>query len=81
VSWHHVMANFSMMVGGSVSYGVSFIESGFAVWRIFFLVIGLLTICSGVIICLLLPDSRQYHSSLFIGPRLSCFGIFQNELL
>lgn len=51
------MANFSMMVGGSVSYGVSFIESGFAVWRIFYLVIGLLTICSGVIICLFLPDS------------------------
>ncbi|KAK7705863.1 hypothetical protein SLS64_007811 [Diaporthe eres] len=57
VSWHHVMANFSMMVGGSVSYGVSFIESRFAVWRIFYLVIGLLTICSGVIICLFLPDS------------------------
>ncbi|KAI7776433.1 hypothetical protein LA080_005388 [Diaporthe eres] len=57
VSWHHVMANFSMVVGGSVSYGVSFIESRFAVWRIFYLVIGLLTICSGVTICLFLPDS------------------------
>lgn len=51
------MANFSMMAGGSVSYGVSFIDSWFAVWRIFYLVIGLLTICSGVIICLFLPDS------------------------
>lgn len=51
------MANFSMMVGGSVSYGISFIEGGFAVWRIFYLVIGILTICSGVIICLFLPDS------------------------
>lgn len=40
-----------------MSYGVSFIDSGFAVWRIFFLCIGLLTICSGVIICVLLPDS------------------------
>lgn len=52
------MANFSMMVGGSVSYGVSSIESGFAVWRIFYLVIGVLTICFGVIICLFLPDSQ-----------------------
>lgn len=57
VSWHHFMANFSMMAGGSVSYGVSFIESRFAVWRIFYLVIGLLTIFSGVIICVFLPDS------------------------
>lgn len=57
MSWHHVMANFSMIVGGCVSYGVSFIEGGYAVWRIFFLVIGLLTICSGVIICIFLPDS------------------------
>lgn len=46
-----------MIVGGSVSYGVSFIESRFEVWRIFYLVIGGLTICSGVIICLFLPDS------------------------
>lgn len=51
------MANFSMIVGGCVSYGVSFIEGGYAVWRIFYLVIGLLTICSGVIICIFLPDS------------------------
>lgn len=51
------MANFSMIVGGCVSYGVSFIEGGFAVWRIFYLVIGLLTISSGVIICIFLPDS------------------------
>lgn len=57
MSWHHVTANFSMIVGGSVSYGVSFIESRFEVWRIFYLVIGGLTICSGVIVCLFLPDS------------------------
>ncbi|KAL1867903.1 hypothetical protein Daus18300_006178 [Diaporthe australafricana] len=57
VSWHQVMAHCSMMVGGAISYGISFIDSGFAVWRIFYLTIGLITICAGVVVCLLLPDS------------------------
>ncbi|KAK2599492.1 hypothetical protein N8I77_011243 [Diaporthe amygdali] len=57
VSWHHVMANVSTIVGGSVSYGCSFIKSRFAVWRTFYLIIGLLTIFAGLIVCLFLPDS------------------------
>lgn len=57
ISWVYVMVYVSQIVGGLVAYGISFITSGYATWRIYFLTIGSLTICSGAAICILLPDS------------------------
>ena len=47
----------TQIVGGLVAYGASFTTSSFASWRIFFLVIGLLTILLGACVFLVLPDS------------------------
>lgn len=57
VSWVLAMLNISMIAGGSAAYGISFINSGFSVWRIYFLTIGGLTVCAGVAISILLPNS------------------------
>lgn len=45
------------IVGSLVAYGVSHIDTDFAVWRIFFLILGAITIATGVLLCIFLPDS------------------------
>lgn len=40
-----------------MAYGVSFVGGKFASWRIFFVAIGGITVCVGLLVCLFLPDS------------------------
>ena len=57
VSYFYVVNSLTQIVGGAIAYGASFTHSKFASWRIFFLVIGLLTIIIGFAVFCLLPDS------------------------
>ncbi|KUJ13590.1 MFS transporter [Mollisia scopiformis] len=57
VSWFYVCNSLTQIVGGLLAYGVSFANTKFASWRIFFLVIGALTIIIGALVCVFLPDS------------------------
>jgi len=57
VSWFYVCNSLTMIVGGFVAYGVSFANTRFASWRIFYIAIGALTMIVGLIVCIFLPDS------------------------
>lgn len=57
VSYFYVVNSLTQIVGGAVAYGASFTHNKFASWRIFFLVIGLLTIIIGFVVFTFLPDS------------------------
>ena len=57
VSYFYVVNSLTQIVGGAVAYGASFTHNRFASWRIFFLVIGLLTIIIGFVVFTFLPDS------------------------
>ncbi|KAG8533541.1 uncharacterized protein KY384_001281 [Bacidia gigantensis] len=57
VSWFYVCNSLTMIFGGAVAYGVSFTHNKFASWRIFYIAIGALTMCVGVLVAVLLPDS------------------------
>lgn len=57
ISYFYVCNSLTQIFGGLVAYGVSFTHGTFAPWRIFLLVIGLLTIIVGIAVALLLPDS------------------------
>jgi MFS transporter, ACS family, allantoate permease len=57
VSYFYVVNSLTQIVGGAVAYGASFTHGKFASWRIFFLVIGLLTIMIGFAVFCFLPDS------------------------
>ncbi|KAJ4420381.1 hypothetical protein N0V82_004370 [Gnomoniopsis sp. IMI 355080] len=57
VSWLHVTAPSATLVGSLTAFGVSHINSRFAVWRILFLIVGLITVVFGVLLCIFLPDS------------------------
>jgi ACS family allantoate permease-like MFS transporter len=46
-----------MIFGGLISYGVSFTHAKIASWRIFFIVIGAITVGTGALVCIYLPDS------------------------
>lgn len=57
VSFFYVCNSVTQIFGSGVAYGASFSTSSFASWRIFFLVIGLMTIVFGFGVFMLLPDS------------------------
>ena len=57
VSWFYVCNSLTQIFGGFLAYGVSFVHTGFANWRIFYVAIGGLTMIVGVLVCLFLPDS------------------------
>ncbi len=57
VSWFYVCNSLTQIFGGLVAYGVSFVHSKFASWRIFYVVIGALTVAIGVLVAIFLPDS------------------------
>lgn len=57
VSWFCVCNLLTMILGGFVSYGVSFANTKFASWRIFYIAIGALTMVVGLVVALYLPDS------------------------
>ena len=57
VSWFYVMNSLTQIFGGLVAYGVSFAHTKFANWRIFYVVIGALTMIIGLLVTLFLPDS------------------------
>lgn len=57
VSWFYVCNSLTQIFGGLLAYGISFAKTDFASWRIFFVVIGGLTMCVGLLVCFLLPDS------------------------
>ncbi|GME27995.1 Major facilitator superfamily [Neofusicoccum parvum] len=57
VSWFYVCNSVTKIFGGLVAYGISWAETSFATWRIFFLAIGVLTMAVGVLVCVFLPDS------------------------
>ena len=58
VSWFYVCNSLTQIVGGLVAYGVSFLSSSrLATWRVFYLVIGALTVVAGLLVILFLPDS------------------------
>lgn len=44
VSWFYVCNSLTAIIGGLLAYGVSFVKSKFAGWRIFFVVIGAVTV-------------------------------------
>ncbi|ESZ97367.1 MFS transporter, ACS family, allantoate permease [Sclerotinia borealis F-4128] len=57
VSWFYVCNSLTQIVGGLLAYGISFVNTKFASWRIFFVVIGGLTMMVGLLVCVFLPDS------------------------
>ena len=57
VSWFYVCNSLTQIFGGLVAYGFTFANTKFASWRIFFVVIGALTMCVGACVCFFLPDS------------------------
>lgn len=57
VSWFYVCNSLTQIFGGLLAYGISFATTDFASWRIFFVVIGGLTMCVGLLVCFMLPDS------------------------
>ena len=57
VSWFYVCNSLTQIVGGLVAYGVSYSHSGLATWRIFYIVIGGVTVVVGILVASFLPDS------------------------
>ena len=57
ISWFYVCNSLTQIFGGFVAYGVSFAHTRFANWRIFYIVIGALTMVIGFLVAMLLPDS------------------------
>ena len=57
VSWFYVCNSLTQIFGGFVAYGVSFANTKFANWRIFYIAIGALTMVVGLLVAMLLPDS------------------------
>jgi MFS transporter, ACS family, allantoate permease len=57
ISWFYVFNCVAQIIGGLMSYGVSFTHGPFASWRVFYVVIGGFTILVGILVCLFLPDS------------------------
>lgn len=57
VSWFYVCNSLTQIFGGFVAYGVSFANTRFASWRIFYIAIGALTIFIGLLVAVFLPDS------------------------
>jgi ACS family allantoate permease-like MFS transporter len=57
VSWFYVCNSLTQIFGGLLAFGVSYANTKFASWRIFFVAIGSLTIIIGILVCLFLPDS------------------------
>lgn len=57
VSYFYVCNSLTQIFGGFLAYGVSFANTKFATWRIFFLAIGGMTIIIGLLVCIFLPDS------------------------
>lgn len=57
VSWFYVCNALTQIFGGFVAYGVSFANTRFASWRIFYIAIGALTMVIGLLVALFLPDS------------------------
>lgn len=47
----------SGLVGSLTAYSVSFINSSFATWRLFFVILGGINVMTGVVLCIFLPDS------------------------
>ncbi|KAL9057110.1 MAG: hypothetical protein Q9162_002544 [Coniocarpon cinnabarinum] len=58
VSWFYVCNGLTQIFGGLVAYGVTYAHnSHIQTWKIFYIVIGLLTVIVGLLVCLFLPDS------------------------
>jgi len=57
VSWFYVCNSLTLIFGGFVAYGVSFVNTKFASWRIFYIAIGALTMVIGALVAIYLPDS------------------------
>ena len=57
VSWFYVCNSLTQIFGGLLAYGVSFANTKFASWRIFFVAIGAMTMFVGALVCIILPDS------------------------
>ena len=57
VSWFYVCNSLTQIFGGFVAYGVSFANTRFASWRIFYIAIGALTMVIGLLVAVFLPDS------------------------
>ncbi len=57
VSWFYVCNSLTLIFGGFVAYGVSFVNTKFASWRIFYIAIGALTMVVGALVAIYLPDS------------------------
>ncbi|KAI1612656.1 MFS transporter [Exophiala viscosa] len=57
VSYFYVCNSITQIFGSGIAYGASFTKGKFASWRIFFLIIGLMTILFGGLVATFLPDS------------------------
>ncbi|MCJ1407770.1 hypothetical protein MMC19_001841 [Ptychographa xylographoides] len=57
VSWFYVCNSLTQIFGGFLAYGVTFAQTKFASWRIFYIAIGAMTMVVGLLVALYLPDS------------------------
>lgn len=57
VSWFYVCNSLTQIFGGFVAYGVSFANTRFANWRIFYIATGAMTMVIGLLVAMFLPDS------------------------
>lgn len=71
VSWFYVCNSLTQIVGGFLAYGLSFANIKFAIWKVFFIVIGGLTVIIGGTVFLLLPDSPVQAKRLTDSEKLA----------
>jgi len=57
ISWFYVCNGLTQIFGSFIAFGLSFIHSPFAPYKILFLLLGALAILVGVVVLLFLPDS------------------------
>jgi len=57
VSWFYVCNSLTQIFGGFLAYGVSYATTKFASWRIFYIAIGAMTMVTGLLVAIYLPDS------------------------
>ncbi|KZT36811.1 MFS general substrate transporter [Sistotremastrum suecicum HHB10207 ss-3] len=79
VSWFYVMNGVTAIFGGFVAYGISFIKSPFAAYRILYLLLGSLAIVVGIIVLLFLPDSPVHARMLTREERIACLERVRND--
>jgi len=72
ISWFYVMNGLTQIFGAFVAYGISFdADSGFASYRILYVLLGVLAIIVGVCVLLWMPDSPVHAKMLTHEERIA----------